>query len=136
MGILYSDFVRSTYLKSRFDVLATIHKETEKEDEFVAIMEAIEYPLYVMTYNLEMTQNQHVKGALVNRDPIDRKGPSRKHAQFIANTIADEAKINKHEVAVDSKAKSKLKPIWFYKVSSIQYSSEQGESSMPKGLEF
>ena len=55
MGILYSDFVRSTYLKSRFDVLATFEMKDDKEEEFVAIMEATEYPLYVMTYNMEMT---------------------------------------------------------------------------------
>ena len=72
---------------------------------------------------------------MTNKDPIDRRSVSRKHAQFIANTIADEAKINKHEVTTEFKSKNKIKPIWAYKVSTLEYSSEQGGSSMPKGLE-
>jgi hypothetical protein len=57
-------------------------------------MEAIHLPIYIITYNIEMTQFAFAKATAYVTDPVDHSAASRKHAQFIANQIADEARIN------------------------------------------
>lgn len=52
---------------------------------------------------------------------------------MLANIIADEGRLGK--VKLIENAKHKIKPIWIYKVSTLEYSSLLGDSSMPFGLE-
>lgn len=56
-------------------------------DEFVAIAEGIDLPVYLFTYNVEMTQ--FVSTEIMDRDDqeelLDKSIPARHHAQFVAH---------------------------------------------------
>ncbi len=43
-------------------------------------MEAIKLPIYIITYNIEMTQFAFAKASAYVADPIDHSAASRKHA--------------------------------------------------------
>ena len=73
-------------------MLATFETHDKKEEEFVAIMEHKELPIYVVTYNIEMTQFvfseskkiatiiENSGGHFTLEDHIDHSIASRKHA--------------------------------------------------------
>lgn len=110
-------------------------KYSEKK-EFVAIAEFNDFPIYIFTYNIEM--NQFVYSDLIkseNQEEIlDKSIPTRHHCQYIANQIADEARLSKHKFAVTEKEYTKL--IRHHKLASVQYSKSQNSNSpMPLGLE-
>jgi hypothetical protein len=75
------------------------NNETYKNgNELVAIAEGLDLPFYLFTYNVEMTQFISTD---LSREPdqqelIDKSIPARHHAQFIANQIADEGRLNNH----------------------------------------
>ena len=48
-------------------------------------MEGKKLPIYVFTYNIEMTQFVYADPTVTNVDPIDHSIPARAHAQYIAN---------------------------------------------------
>ncbi len=75
-----NDFNKNTHLRKRFQVLATFKTEEEKDREYIAIMEAYNLPIYIITYNIEMTQFVFVKASAKVEDPIDHSAASRKHA--------------------------------------------------------
>ena len=56
-------------------------------------MEGLDLPIYIITYNIEMTQFVFANPTLTNEDPIDHSISARDHAQFIANQIADEGRL-------------------------------------------
>ena len=115
MGLLYQNFMQSQYLSHKFDVIATVKSPKKDYAQFVAIMENKNFPLFVITYNIEMTQFEQIKHSKSIEDPIDRSGIARRHAQFLANTIADEGRIVKEEQK-QQKGNNRIKPIWAYGV--------------------
>lgn len=62
-GLRLHEFEREIMLTKKFQVVATfkdehfIHKDldTSEEGEFIAIMEGLDLPIYIITYNIEMT---------------------------------------------------------------------------------
>lgn len=66
-------------------------------------------------------------------DHIDHSIITRRHAQFLANVIADEGRLGQIQ-STEHNSSNKIRPIWAYAVSTIEYSSAMGESSMPYGL--
>lgn len=100
VGIKLKDLMSDDRLKKWLVPLATFygsgdsqnkHSITSKEDtytsedEFVAIAEGADLPLYIFTYNIEMTQFAYTN---LMKNPeqeeiIDKSIPSRHHAQFI-----------------------------------------------------
>ena len=58
-------------------------------------MEGKELPIYVFTYGIEMVQFVFADPLLVNFDSLDHSIPARDHARYIANQIADEAKLSR-----------------------------------------
>lgn len=111
-------------------------------EEFVAIAEHKDMPLYIFTYNIEMTQFIYTD---LMKQPdqeelIDKSIPSRHHAQFISHQIADEGRINNHKFAVTEKEYTNL--IRHHKLATVEYAKEQPKADMkdhhfalPLGLE-
>ena len=121
----------------------TMHNITEqpyrKDLEFVAIAEGIDLPIYLFTYNIEMTQFSFTD-MLKNPDQvecIDKSLLSRHHAQFISHQIADEARLNNHKLELSDQDFSRL--MRHHQVVTIEYSFDTNENEhdkpLPKGLE-
>lgn len=49
-----SDFLKEMTLTKKFQVIATLKTGDSPKDEFIAIMESLDLPIYVFTYNIEM----------------------------------------------------------------------------------
>ena len=115
-----------------------------KSNEFVAIAEGIHLPFYIFTYNVEMTQFISTDLA---REPdqtelIDKTIPARHHAQFIANQIADEGRLNNHNHGknlTECLERLQDKLIRNYKIVQVEYPAEVGnpdiEYPLPEGLQ-
>lgn len=56
-------------------------------------MEGLDLPIYIITYNIEMTQFVFANPIATDNDPIDHSIAARDHAQFLANQIADEGRL-------------------------------------------
>lgn len=129
----------SAYADHEHSVDPQKDKEYIKENEFVAIAEGIDIPLYMFTYNIEMTQFVYTN-FMKNPEQveyIDKSLVSRHHCQFISHQIADEARLNNHKLDLSEEDMSRL--IRNHKIASIEYSSdvdkrEQGKP-LPAGLE-
>jgi hypothetical protein len=112
----------------------------DKDDEFIAIAEGINLPLYIFTYNVEMTQfifTDLMKNPN-QEECIDKSLISRHHAQFIAHQIADEARLNNHKFDIEEDDHDRL--IKHHKIVTIEYTNDSDELSqvwrpLPKGLE-
>ena len=70
---------------------------TYSNSDFVAIAEAKKVPLYAFTYGLELVQF-YFEDSSANLDDniLDHSIIARTHAQYIANLIADEARLSRH----------------------------------------
>lgn len=121
------------------EMLGQDHKY-DSRNEFIAIAEGITLPLYVFTYNIEMTQFVFTD-MMKNPDQeecLDKSLLSRHHAQFISHQIADEARLNNHIQDLGNEGFDRL--IKHHKVISIDNWKDSDEGShefnpMPKGLE-
>ena len=112
----------------------------KKEDEFIAIAEGIELPLYIFTYNIEMTQFAFTD---MMRNPeqkeqIDKSLISRHHAQFISHQIADEGRLNGHKHDLDDEDFERL--IKHHRIASVEYTNDvdhvgKAWKPMPQGLQ-
>jgi hypothetical protein len=112
----------------------------DKNLEFIAIAEGIDLPLYIFTYNLEMTQFAFTD---MMKNPeqvecIDKSLLSRHHAQFISHQIADEARLNNHKSDIEET--DHLRLIKHHKLVSVEYPIDSDErkqawNPLPKGLE-
>ena len=130
--------------KNSGDVLSEFRNATinpyDKNDEFIAIAEGINLPLYIFTYNIEMTQFIFTD-LMKNPDQeecIDKSLISRHHAQFISHQIADEARLNNHKFDVEEEDHDRL--IKHHKIVTVEYTNDSNEAkqdwkAMPKGLE-
>jgi len=52
------EFNKQNFLRKKFQVISTFSTEYSKDNydnEFIAVMESYDYPIYVITYNIEMT---------------------------------------------------------------------------------
>ena len=111
-----------------------------KKHEFVAIAEGIDLPLYIFTYNIEMTQFVHTN-LLKNseqKECIDKSILARHHAQFISHQIADEARLNDHKYDMGEPDYERL--VRHHKLISVQYEHDTDKLSspynaMPEGLD-
>lgn len=95
-GVRPDDLARDSYLSQIFKPIAAFssHGISSNDQKFIAIAEGIEVPFYAFTYGLELTQfffedPTHTLDNFV----IDHSIVARKHAQTVANIIADEARL-------------------------------------------
>jgi len=95
-----------------------------KNEEFVAIAEATDIPLYIFTYNVEMTQFVYtdIMASENQEEIIDKSIPARHHSQFISAQIADEARLNNHKFEISEDDFAKL--IMHHKIISVEYARE------------
>ena len=99
-------------------------KNYDPSTEFVAIAEGTHLPIYIFTYNIEMTQfvfTDLIKN-LNQSEHIDKSIPARHHAQFVANQIADEARLNNHKFELSDADYKKL--IRHHELASVEYSED------------
>lgn len=54
MGLLKRDLDKELVLKRKFDVIATFKSEKSVDEQFIAIMEGKDLPIYIFTYGIEM----------------------------------------------------------------------------------
>ena len=121
-------------LKSKFQVVATYKSDEKREgEEFIAIMEGVKLPIYVITYSVDMTQFVFADPIVTDVDPLDHSIPARAHAQYIANHIAEEGKLS---VTMFQQSKDVFRSlIRHHELASVEYASVTGKSTMPLGLE-
>lgn len=111
------------------------HEGEPEPTDFVAIAEGIKLPIYAFTYNLEMVQF-HFEDATKSNDIqlIDHSLVARKHAQYMANMIADETRLSNHTYLNPEDIFESL--VRHQKLVSIQYKSTRlDQETMPAGLE-
>lgn len=66
-------------------------------DEFIAIAEGIDIPMYIFTYAVEMVQFYFEDpSASLDDFMLDHSLIARKHAQTVASLIADESRLSTH----------------------------------------
>lgn len=103
-------------------------------EKFVAIAEGINMPLYAFTYAIDMTQFYFEDpSATMDNFELDHSIIARKHAQAVANLIAEEARLSEHEFKLPEEVFERL--IRHNKQASVSYTSTviQNES-MPLGM--
>ena len=137
-GLRLLDFEKELTLTKKFQVVATFQnpdgvKQGDEHSEFIAIMEGLDLPIYIITYNIEMTQFVFANPVVTDVDIIDHSIAAREHAQFIANQIADEGRLCEQEFESMKEAFKYL--IRHHEFASIEYQSFKDESLMPKGFE-
>jgi hypothetical protein len=89
--------------------------------------------MYFWTLDIEFTQFIFADPYLARIDPIDHSRASRKYAQYLANLIADEARMNQKQMDLQT---IQDKMINKYYVSLLQYTNKNNDgSSLPKGLQ-
>ena len=74
-------------LKTNMTMVDPSTREYRPAEEFVAIAEGIDLPLYIFTYNVEMTQfiRTDISKSVDQEELIDKSIAARHHAQFLAN---------------------------------------------------
>ena len=121
----------------------TIEAEPEKwgygkELEFIAIAEGLDLPIYIFTYNIEMTQFVYTDLMMhpEQSQVIDKSILCRHHAQFVSQQVADEARLNNHGL---NEERDFTKGISSHTLASVEYPSDTSEvdqaQPLPKGLE-
>lgn len=79
-GLKVSDFLKEMTLTKKYQVIATLKTGDNPKDEFIAIMESLDLPIYVFTYNIEMNQFVFANPVVTDTDPIDHSIAARDHA--------------------------------------------------------
>jgi len=133
-----ASFLGSGDAKNSMSMDSSAEKEYSKENEFIAIAEGSDLPIYIFTYNIEMTQfvytdlMQHPEQSQV----IDKTILCRHHAQFVSQQIADEARLNNHGLTEE---RDFTQGISQHTLASVEYPSDTSEvdqaQPLPKGLE-
>ena len=89
----------------------------------MAIAEGRELPLYIFTYNIEMTQFMHtaIEERVEQDEVIDKCIAARHHAQFISHQIADEARMNEHTFDSQNLGPVSTYLIRNFDIASVEY---------------
>jgi len=109
--------------------------DQEKIDDldFIAIAEGVDMPIYAFTYNIEMTQFFFEDASMtLDENILDHSLIARKHAQYIANQIAEEGRFCEH--SFDSMEEVFANSIKHMNWSTVEYESQSGQNTMPTGL--
>ena len=81
-------------------------------------------PLYAFTYGLDLTQFYFENSTLnLDNDVLDHSLVARTHAQYIANLIADEARLSSHEFSHPELVFQSL--VRHEKLATIHYQSDR-----------
>lgn len=112
LGMTVRQLEREAQLNKRYQVVATIKGDQKKlnadseikvidDNEYIAIMESFDMPLYFILYDVSYTQFVYSERFFVwnGAQLIDHSIASRSHAQYIANQLRDEAAHCTHRFA-------------------------------------
>ena len=137
-GVTPKDIDTDKQLHKLIKPVATFssHKIEDEKDQFIAIAEGIDLPLYAFTYAIEMIQFYHEDpDAFTGTNDevtLDHSIVARHHAQEIATLIADEARLCHHYHQDPEDIYSNL--MRHQKEVSISYQTLMGGNPMPKGM--
>lgn len=106
----------------------------DTDDEFIAIAEGIDIPLYIFTYQVELVQFYFEDpSAALDEFVLDHSLIARKHAQTVAGLIADESRLSTHSYQDSEEVFETL--IRHQREIKLKYRNDQeGEASMPAGM--
>lgn len=151
-GLKVKHFEDEAIINKRYQIVATINAEpdrkpsqtngslsTSEKDEFVAILESLDIPLYFILYDVSYSQFVFSERYFSEsgKQLVDHSIASRTHAQFIAAQLHDEAAHCKHSFQ-DSRTLEPLLISKRGKVADINYATleeDPSSSNMPAGLE-
>ena len=114
--------------------LFTGHGIDEEDEKYIAIAEGAEMPLYAFTYGIEMIQFYFEDpSATLDNFQLDHSIIARKHAQTIANLIAEEARMNEHSFDHEDSVFESL--IRHEELASVTYkNSNYIKETLPRGM--
>ena len=129
-GLKINELTSDAALSRNLQVLAVF----SGDDDFIAIVEGKKVPLYAFTYAVEMVQFYFEDSTeTLDNNQLDHTIIARRHAQTIANMIADEARLSSHTFSEPEEIFEKL--IRHSKVVTMLY---QGvgvdQETMPAGM--
>jgi hypothetical protein len=97
-GLTVHNLDEDMKMRRLFKPVAVFDTETDPGNEFIAIAEGIEIPIYIFTYAVEMVQFYFEDpSATLDEFLLDHSLVARKHAQTVAALIADEARLSSHK---------------------------------------
>ena len=133
-GLTVHDLDDDLKMRRLIKPVAVFDTESEKSDDFIAIAEGIDIPLYVFTYQLEMIQFYFEDpSATLDDSLLDHSLVARKHAQTIAGLMADEARLSSHKFDDPEEIFESL--IRWNRQLRIKYENKLNDpQSMPKGM--
>ena len=107
---------------------------TEEDEKYIAIAEGAEMPLYAFTYGIEMIQFYFEDpSATLDNFQLDHSIIARKHAQTVANLIAEEARMNEHSFDHEDSVFESL--IRHEELASVTYkNSNYIKETLPRGM--
>lgn len=110
-------------LYKKFKPLAVYENGDEGDKQVVAIAEGINVPLYAFSYGIELIQF-YFENSTDNLDDhiLDHTLVARKHAQYIANLFADEARMSTHVFQDEEQIFERL--VRHNKLVTVNYSSD------------
>jgi hypothetical protein len=108
--------------------------EDGDKDEFIAIAEGVDIPMYIFTYQIEMVQFYFEDpSATLDEFLLDHSLIARKHAQTIATLIADESRLSTHNYEDPEEVFETL--IRHQREVRIRYDNVDSEElHLPKGM--
>lgn len=106
----------------------------DTDDEFIAIAEGIEIPLYIFTYQVELVQFYFEDpSAALDDFVLDHSLIARKHAQTVAGLMADETRLSSHQFDDLEEVFENL--IRHQREVRLKYTNgEEGETTTPAGM--
>ena len=136
-GLRLKELVDDPKVSRHLKAVATYEMEIENADEqFIAIAEGVDLPLYVFTYQVEMVQFYFEDPTeTLDEFLLDHSLIARKHAQAVAGVIADESRLSSHKFNDPEEIFDKL--VRHQKLVTVSYqpSTNKGdELSMPTGM--
>lgn len=106
-----------------------------EETDVIAIAEGVQQPWYAFAYAVEAVQFYFENSTLtLDQNRLDHSIIARTHAQFIANTIADETRLSTHSFAAPELVFERLTR--HEKLVLATYTSDRvdSESMLPAGM--
>jgi hypothetical protein len=136
-GVTATGLMKEDAVRNKIKPVATYssHGIDEVEEQFIAIAEGINMPLYAFTYAIDMTQFYFEDpSATLDNFELDHSLVARTHAQTVANIIADEARLCEHEFRLPEEIFERL--IRHKTLASVSYTSTTvAKETMPVGME-
>ena len=131
-GLRMDDLLRDEALNNKIQPLAVFEAG---DDQWVAIAEGIKVPIYCFAYGIELIQFYFENTTeTLDHNILDHSLVARKHAQYIADNIADEARLSTHEFSHPERVFERLAR--HEKLVTVKYATDRIDqvANMPVGM--